>query len=58
MNLTPFMNAEDLRNEIKQGCKSVSKESIQKAISTYTSRVRAVENAKGNYLEKRKINKN
>ena len=52
------MNAEDLRNEIKQGCKSVSKESIQKAISTYTSRVRAVENAKGNYLEKRKINKN
>ena len=58
MILTPFMKADALKNEIIRGCKSVSKESIQKAISTFTSRVRAVENAKGNYLEKRKINKN
>jgi hypothetical protein len=31
MKLTPFMNIDEFRQEIKNGCLSVSKESIKKA---------------------------
>ncbi len=58
MKLTPFMNIDEFRQEIKNGCLSVSKESIKKAVQSFDARVRANENTKGAYLEKRKINKN
>jgi predicted nucleotidyltransferase len=52
------MNIDEFRQEIKNGCLSVSKESIKKAVQSFDARVRAIENTKGAYLEKRKINKN
>jgi hypothetical protein len=58
MKLTPFMNIDEFRQEIKNGCLSVSKESIKKAVQSFDARVRAIENTKGAYLEKRKNKKN
>ena len=49
---------ESFKNEIKNGFSRVSLQSIKKAVSTFTTRVRKVEEIKGGYLEKRKINKN
>lgn len=58
MNITPFMSLESFKNEIKNGFSRVSLQSIKNAVSTFTTRVRKVEEIKGGYLEKRKINKN
>ena len=58
MNITPFMSLESFKNEIKNGFSRVSLQSIKNAVSTLTTRVRKVEEIKGEYLEKRKINKN
>ena len=56
MNITPFMSLESFKNEIKNGFSRVSLQSIKNAVSTFTTRVRKVEEIKGGYLEKRKIN--
>ena len=58
MTITPFMKINEFKEEIKRGCSLVKPESIKKAVASFTSRVRAVEEAGGIYLEKRKINKN
>ena len=58
LKVTPFMNVNRFKEEIKRGCESVDIESIKNAVSSFTSRVRAIEEAEGIYLEKRKINKN
>ena len=58
LNITPFMKKDAFKGEIKKACSSIDLSAIQKACQSFTSRVRAVEEAKGNYVEKRKINKN
>ena len=58
MKFTPLMNIDEFRQEIKNGCLSVSKESIKQAVQSFDARLRSIENTKGAYLEKRKINKN
>ena len=58
LNVTPFINVNQFKEEKKRGCESVDIESIKNAVSSFTSRVRAKEEAGGIYLEKRKIDKN
>ena len=55
---TPFMSLIDLKAKIRRACSLISQDSKKKAVSSFTSRVRAVENLKGAYLDKRKINRN
>ena len=55
---TPFMSLIELKAEIRRACSLISQDLIKKAVSSFTSRVRAVENLKGAYLDKRKINRN
>jgi hypothetical protein len=58
MDITPFLTIDEFKAEIKKGCSKVSQEAIKVAVSSFNSRVRQVENSRGAYLEKRKINKN
>ena len=55
---SPFMTIDMLKEEIKNACSKVSKDMIKNSVQTFISRVRAVEDSKGVYIEKRKINKN
>ena len=43
------MNVNQFKEEIKRGCESVDIESIKNAVSSFTSRVRAIEAAGGIY---------
>ena len=51
------MSLIDLKPEIRRACSVISQDSIKNAVSSFTSRVRAVENLKGAYLDKRKKQK-
>ena len=55
---SPFMTIDMLKEEIKNACSKVNKDMIKNSVQTFTSRVRAVEDSKGVYIEKRKINRN
>ena len=52
------MTIDMLKEEIKNACSKVNKDMIKNSVQTFTSRVRAVEDSKGVYIEKRKINRN
>ncbi len=58
LNITPFMKIDAFKEAIKKACSLIDLSPIKKACQSFTSRVRAVEESKGNYVEKRKINKN
>jgi hypothetical protein len=58
LKISPFMKIDAFEEEIKRACSLVSQESVRKAVQSFTSRVRAVENAGGHYVEKIKINSN
>jgi hypothetical protein len=58
LNITPFMKIDAFKEAIKKACSLIDLSQIKKACQSFTSRVRAVEESKGNYVEKRKINKN
>lgn len=46
-----FANNEQFREKIKEACEKVDINKIKKSVECFTSRVRKVENLKGNYLE-------
>jgi len=53
-NIAPFMKIDAIKN----ACSLIDLSPIKKACQPFTSRVPALEESKGNYVEKRKINKN
>jgi hypothetical protein len=58
LNITPFMKIDSFKEAIKKACSLIDLSQIKKACQSFSSRERAVEESKGNYVEKRKINKN
>ena len=44
------MKIDAFKEEIKKACSSIDLSAIKKACQSFTSRVRAVEEAKGNYV--------
>ena len=55
LNVTPFMNVNQFKEEIKRGYdESVDKESIKNSVSSFTSRVRAIVRGWGDLVRKKK----